>query len=69
MFDGDIYFYNYETENFDKMDRGQKEFISWQLEPYLSSENQITIKYAYDTPQDYTLALSLPVLAVTGSKR
>lgn len=69
VFDGDIYFYNYETENFDKMDRGQKEFIGWQLEPYLSSENQITIKYAYDTPQDYTLALSLPVLAVTGSKR
>ncbi len=68
VFAGDLYFYNYETENFDKMDSSQREFIHWQLEPYLSGENRITVKYAYDTPGDYTLDLSLPVVAVVGRK-
>jgi hypothetical protein len=68
-FAGDLYFYNYETENFDKMDSSQREFIHWQLEPYLSEENLITVKYAYDTPGDYTLDLSLPVIAAVGRKK
>lgn len=68
IFSGDIYFYNNETRNYDKMDRSQKEFIGWQLEPYLTRENTITIRYAYDTPQDYSLDLSLPVITVVGRK-
>lgn len=69
VFNGDIYFYNNETRSYDKMDRSQKEFISWQLEPYLTRENKITVRYAYDSPQDYILDLSLPVIAVVGRER
>ncbi len=68
VFGGDIYFYNNETRNYDKMDRSQKEFIGWQLEPYLTRENTITIRYAYETPQDYSLDLSLPVITIVGRK-
>ena len=67
-FDGDLYFYNYSTGNFDKVDSGQREYIDWQLEPYLSPENKITVKYAYDTYQDQILDLTLPVIAVVGRK-
>lgn len=66
IFDGDIYFYNYETDSFDKMDSGQREFITWQLEPYLSGENKIMVRYAFDTPREYMLNLSLPVLTTVG---
>lgn len=67
-FGGDMYFYNYDTGNFDRIDSGQREFIDWQLEPYLSPENKITVKYVYDTPQDQVLDLTLPVIAVVGRK-
>ncbi|MDO5416062.1 MAG: hypothetical protein Q4F29_02580 [Lachnospiraceae bacterium] len=69
FFDGEMYFYNYHTGKYDRMEDGQKEFIDWQLEPYLSSENQLTVKYAYDTPKDYMMDISLPVLSVVGREK
>lgn len=66
VFNGDIYFYNYDTGSYDKMDGGQMEWIGWQLEPYLTADNRITVKYAYDTPQDYVLDISLPVITAEG---
>lgn len=66
VFNGDIYFYNNDTGSYDKMDNSQEELIGWQLEPYLTAENKITVKYAYDTPQDYVLDISLPVITAEG---
>lgn len=66
VFNGDIYFYNNDTGSYDKMDGSQEELIDWQLEPYLTAENKITVKYAYDTPQDYVLDISLPVITAEG---
>ncbi len=67
-FGGDVYFYNYDTGNFDKIDSGQREYIDWQLEPYLSPENKITVKYAYDAPQEQISDRILPVIAIVGRK-
>lgn len=66
VFSGDIYFYNNDTGSYDKMDSSQEELIGWQLEPYLTAENTLTVKYAYDTPQDYVLDISLPVITAEG---
>ena len=46
------------------MESGQKDFLGWQLENYLSDENKLTVKYAYD--KEYLPDISLPVLAVVG---
>lgn len=67
VFDGDFYFYNYHTGNYDQMDRGQKEFSDWQLENYLSEENKLTIKYSYD--KEYLPDIALPVIAVVGTEK
>lgn len=66
LFDGEVYFYNYQTGNYDQMERGQEEFLSWQLENYLSDENKLTVKYAYD--KEYLPDISLPVIAVVGTE-
>lgn len=66
VFSGDIYFYNYDTGSYDKIDSGQKELIGWQLEPYLTADNKLTVKYAYDTLPDYVLDISLPVITAEG---
>lgn len=66
VFNGDIYFYNNNTGSYDKIDSSQKELIGWQLEPYLTAEHTITVKYAYETPQDYVLDISLPVITAEG---
>lgn len=66
LFDGELYFYNYRTGNYDQMESGQEEFLGWQLENYLSDENKLTVKYAYD--KEYLPDISLPVLAVVGTE-
>lgn len=66
LFDGEMYFYNYQTGNYDQMEQGQEEFSGWQLENYLSEENQLTVKYAYD--KEYLPDISLPVIAVVGTE-
>lgn len=68
-FKGDIYFFNYHTGNYDKMISGQREFNEWQLEPYLSERNVITIKYSYEAFSDYYFEASLPLLTVVGSAK
>lgn len=69
VFDGDIYFYNYTTGNYDKMESGQDNFLGWQLEAYLSSENRLTVKYAFDTHKEYMPDIILPVITVTGEEK
>lgn len=67
LFDGDLYFYNYRTGNYDQMEQGQEEFSDWQLENYLSEENKLTVKYAYD--KEYLPDIALPVIAVVGTEK
>lgn len=66
VFSGDIYFYNVETGNFDQMEWGKTVFTSWELEPYLDRENTLTVKYVYNTPEDYLPAVALPILSAAG---
>ena len=66
VFDGDIYFYNYETGNFDQMEWGKKEFNVWQLEPYLNEENILTVKYVSGSSAEYMPEVSLPILSAVG---
>ena len=66
LFNGELYFYNYHTGNYDQMEQGQEEFADWQLEPYLSEDNKLTVKYAYD--KEYLPDIALPVIAVVGTE-
>ncbi len=68
VFSGDIYFYNYDTGNFDQMEWGKKEFNVWQLEPYLNQENTLTVKYVSSAYAEYMPEVSLPILSVVGRK-
>ena len=65
-FSGKMYFYNYNTGNYDSMDTGVTEFDRDVLGPYLSPGNTLTVKYVYDSSGVYTWNIMLTVLAVTG---
>lgn len=68
-FNGNMYFYNYNTGNYDSIDTGVTEFDRNALEPYLSPGNTLTVKYVYDTSGEYTWNIMLPVLSVTGRSK
>lgn len=68
-FVGTMYFYNYNTGNYDPMDPSRTEYDGESLAPYLSPGNTLTVKYAYDGAGDYTWNIMLPVLTVTGRSK
>ncbi|MGL5436228.1 MAG: hypothetical protein ACRDBO_12650 [Lachnospiraceae bacterium] len=68
VFTGSIYFYNYTTGNYDLMDLNGKTLMVQQLEPYLSSANVMTVRYAYDGNGSYN-AIQLPMPMVAGRER
>lgn len=68
-FSGSMYFYNYNSGNYDSIDTSVTEYGRETLEPYLSPGNTLTVKYVYDTTGDYTWNIMLPVLAVTGRSK
>ena len=68
-FAGTMYFYNYNTGNYDPMDTSRTEYDGESLAPYLSPGNTLTVKYAYDGAGDYAWNIMLPVLAVTGRSK
>lgn len=68
-FAGTMYFYNYNTGNYDPMDVSRTEYDGESLAPYLSPGNTLTVKYAYDGAGDYAWNIMLPVLAVTGRSK
>lgn len=68
-FSGNMYFYNYNTGNYDSMDTSVTEYGRDMLEPYLSPGNTLTVKYVYDTSGDYNWNIVLPVLSVTGRSK
>lgn len=68
-FEGKTYFYNYNTGNYDPAEDAESEYGSRELEPYLSPGNTLTVKYIYESGEDYTWNIMLPVLTVTGRSK
>ena len=61
-FEGNMYFYNYNTGSYDRMDSAVSQYNREELDSYLSPGNTITVKYVYDTAGEYTWNIMLPVL-------
>ena len=68
-FAGSMYFYNYDTGNYDPVKPDKEHFDREELEEYLSPGNTITVRYIYDATGEYTWNIMLPVLTVTGRQR
>lgn len=67
-FAGSIYFYNYESGEYELIVRSRLEFEDWQLKPFLSPGNTITVRYVCDSAMEYGNVV-LPILYVTGRER
>ena len=65
-FAGDVYFYNYNTGNYDRMDTVVGVYSRRELDPYLSPGNTLTVRYVYDQTEDYVGNIILPILTVIG---
>ena len=68
-FVGNMYFYNYDTGNYDPMDLGAESYDIAALEPYLSPGNTLTVKYVYTNPEDYSWNIMLPIVTVIGRSK
>lgn len=68
-FSGSMYFYNYNTGDYDLIRSDQTHFTQEELEKYLSPGNTITVRYVYDTTGEYTWNIMLPVVTVTGRSK
>ena len=67
LFDGGLYFYNYNTGSYDLVEEGKERFDREELEPYLSPENTLTIKYVQKTQEEETgWDVILPMVYVIG---
>ena len=65
-FTGDVYFYNYNTGNYDRMDSVTGTYSREDLDPYLSPGNTLTVRYLYDQAEDYMGNIILPIVTVIG---
>lgn len=63
IFTGSIYFYNYASGNFDKMELEGKTLDVDQLKPYLSPGNTLTVRYAYNGGGYDAIQLPMPMVA------
>ena len=66
IFKGNVYFYNHDTGNFDAIDLGKGIYRAWELTPYLSPGNTLTVKYVCDNTVENNWYVTLPMLTVTG---
>jgi len=66
IFKGNIYFYNHDTGNYDAMDPNKSVYKAWELTPYLSPGNTLTVKYVCDNTSENNWYVTLPMLTVTG---
>lgn len=66
IFDGDAYFYNYETKTYDRAELSKIDFSAGELEPYLSPENSLVVKYTVGETDSSGVSSLLPLLMVTG---
>lgn len=63
IFTGSIYFYNYSTGNFDKMELEGITLDVELLKPYLSPGNTLTVRYAYNGGGLDGIQLPMPMVA------
>lgn len=63
IFTGSIYFYNYATGNFDRMELEGTTLNVEQLKPYLSPGNTLTVRYAYNGSGLDAIQLPMPMVA------
>lgn len=68
LFEGSIYFYNYNTGNYDLMELDGKTLDMDSLLPYLSSDNAMTVRYVYNRTGGYN-DIQLPMPMVAGRER
>lgn len=67
-FDGEAYFYNFETRTYDRAELSGADIPGRELKPYLSAEGSLLVKYAAEETEISETSL-LPVLMVTGRER
>lgn len=67
-FTGSIYFYNYESGNYDRMELNGEIMTLEQLRPYLSPGNTLIARFVYDGTGSYN-AIQLPMPMVAGRER
>ncbi len=67
-FSGSIYFYNYISGNFDRMELVGQTMDVEQLYPYLSPGNTLTVRYVYGGPGIYN-EIQLPMPMAAGRER
>lgn len=67
-FSGNIYFYNYGSGNYDRMELDDRTMGIEQLRPYLSPGNTLTVRYVYDGTGSYN-SIQLPMPMVAGRER
>ena len=66
LFAGNMYFYNHSTGKFDLMDSMKTVYEGYELTPYLSPGNTVTVKYVYENMTDYSLNVLLPLVEIVG---
>ncbi len=66
MFEGNIYFYNHNTGKYDLMDSTKQVYEGYELTPYLSPGNTITVRYVYENMSYYNWNILLPMLNIVG---
>ncbi len=69
LFNGDMYFYNYNTGIYDRMERDKRIFTVDELHPYLSPGNTMTIKYIDDRQEESGWDAVLPMPMVKGREK
>lgn len=67
-FAGSVYFYNYVSGNYDRMELDGQTWNIEELRPYLSPGNTMTVRYVYDGQGSYN-AIQLPMPMVAGRER
>ena len=66
LFRGNVYFYNHSTGKYDLMDSMKETYEAYELIPYLSPGNTITVKYVYENMTDYNVNVLLPMVNLVG---
>lgn len=69
LFKGKMYFYNYDTSQFDEKSLEQKSFYDYELKPYLSPANNLMVRYINENESEYQWDTCLPVISVVGREK
>ncbi len=67
-FRGTMEFYNWETQSYDRIE-AKEEYDREELEPYLSADNHLIVRYEDGAAEEYSYQTLLPVLSLVGRER